>query len=345
MTHGLRIDVSSLFTKLIKSTMAKCMRLTRLSLLIAALGASSGFTSVSQAQALTPDQLTLQVKRLEIYTEKSVIMLNRVDKELTLVKQQLNKVERIIDNRTMIEMLQRVDELSNEVSQLHGGLEQQSHDLVGLKKRQRELYLDTDRRLRDLESRTTQQSMVPIQIPSLPQVTSPSTDITASSDLNIQAVVPTPEKTPLLLQDNTSSTNAEDFASNITASEEQNAYQSAFDTLKEGRYEKAKSELKNFLQNHPTSSFAGNAQYWLGEAHYVTREFKQAIDEFKNVLSNYPSSLKIPDAMLKLGYTYYELKQFDQVKILLQDLRKRFPKSTAFRLAGKRLDRISKEGN
>ena len=115
MTHGLRIDVSSLFTKLIKSTMAKCMRLTRLSLLIAALGASSGFTSVSQAQALTPDQLTLQVKRLEIYTEKSVIMLNRVDKELTLVKQQLNKVERIIDNRTMIEMLQRVDELSNEI--------------------------------------------------------------------------------------------------------------------------------------------------------------------------------------------------------------------------------------
>jgi TolA-binding protein len=49
--------------------------------------------------------------------------------------------------------------------------------------------------------------------------------------------------------------------------------------------------------------------------------------------------------MLKLGYTYYELKQFDQAKLLLQDLQKRFPKSTAFRLAGKRLDRISKEDN
>jgi tol-pal system protein YbgF len=324
--------------------MAKPMTLTRLLLLMAALGASLGFSSVSQAQALTPEQLTLQVKRLETYTEKSVIMLNRVDKELTSVKQQLDKVERKIDNRTMIEMLQRIEELSNELSQLNGGLEQKSHDLAGLKKRQRELYIDTDRRLRDLESRTTQQSTASIEIPTLPDVGTPPIDIAVSGDLT-QTVDPVPEPPPLPVQDKTSITNTEDFATNVTSSEEQKAYQSAFDTLKEGRYEKAKAELKTFLQNHPTSSFAGNAQYWLGEAHYVTREFKQAIDEFKNVLSNYPTSLKIPDAMLKLGYTYYELKQFDQAKLLLQDLRKRFTKSTAFRLAGKRLERISKEGN
>jgi tol-pal system protein YbgF len=323
---------------------AKPMTLTRLLLLMTVFGASLGVSSVSHAQALTPEQLTLQVKRLETYTEKSVIMLNRVDKELTSVKQQLNKVERMIDNKTMIEMLQRIEELSNELSQLHGGMEQQSHDLEGLKKRQRELYLDTDRRLRDLESRTIQQTSAPIEIPSLPEVSTPPIDITVSDDLT-KTVDPIPEPSPLPEKDNASSINTEDFSTNVTSSEEQNAYQSAFDTLKEGRYEKAKSELKTFLQNHPTSSFAGNAQYWLGEAHYVTLEFKQAIDEFKNVLSEHPSSLKIPDAMLKLGYTYYELKQFDQAKLLLQDLQKRFPKSTAFRLAGKRLDRISKEGN
>jgi tol-pal system protein YbgF len=324
--------------------MAKPMTLTRLLLLMAALGANLGFSSVSQAQALTPEQLTLQVKNLETYTEKSVIMLNRVDKELTSVKQQLDKVERMIDNKTMIGMLQQIEELSNELRQLHGGLEQQSHDLDRLKKRQRELYLDTDRRLRDLESRSTAQSTAPIEIPSLPEVSTPPVDIAVSGDLT-QTVDPVPEPSTLPVQNNTISANTEDFSTNITSSDEQNAYQSAFDTLKEGRYEKAKTELKTFLQNHPTSSFSGNAQYWLGEAHYVTREFKQAIDEFKKVLSNYPSSLKIPDAMLKLGYTYYELKQFDQAKLLLQDLQKRFPKSTAFRLAGKRLDRISKEDN
>ena len=131
----------------------------------------------------------------------------------------------------------------------------------------------------------------------------------------------------------------------MTQSEEKAAYQAAFDTLKEGRYKKAKTELKTFLDRYPNSSFAGNAQYWLGEAHYVTRNFEQGIVEFQKVLQKYPSSNKVPDAMLKLGYTFYELKQFEQAKATLTLLRERFDKSTAARLAGKRLDRIRKEGH
>lgn len=319
----------------------KQMKMTKSLLLMVALSASLALSSAALAQALTPDQLTLQVKRLNAYSKKSAVTLNKVDKELESVKQQLGKVERLIDNRAMIEMLQRVDELSDEVSQLNGELEQQSHDLADLKKRQRELYLDTDRRLRDLESRSTQQSnRAPVEVPSLPEVNTPSVDVAVSGNVTQVAEPVTPQKS-----DNSASGNTQNNATNVTSSEEQRAYQSAFDTLKEGRYKKAKSELKSFLQNHPSSSFAGNAQYWLGEAHYVTREFKQGIEEFKRVLSSYPRSLKIPDAMLKLGYTYYELKQYDQAKILLQDLRNRYPKSTAFRLAGKRLDRIRKEGH
>jgi tol-pal system protein YbgF len=322
------------------------MRMTTSLLLMAALSASLAFSSTAQAQALTPDQLTLQVKRLNAHSEESAIALNKVDKELKSVKQQLGKIELLIDNRAMIEMSQRVDELANEVSQLHGELELQSHDLAGLKKRQRELYLDTDRRLRDLESRSTQQTdNAPIEVPSIPEVSTPSLDVAVSGNVT-QAVEPvTAPSTPQKSDDNSASGNAQNTATNVTSSEEQRAYQAAFDTLKEGRYQKAKSELRTFLQNHPDSSFAGNAQYWLGEAHYVTREFKQGIEEFKRVLSSYPNSLKIPDAMLKIGYTYYELKQYDQAKTLLQDLRKRFPKLTAFRLAGKRLERIRKEGH
>jgi len=53
----------------------------------------------------------------------------------------------------------------------------------------------------------------------------------------------------------------------------------------------------------------------------------------------------VPAAMLKLGYTYYEKKIFDRASVMLQELRKRYPKSTEARLAGQRLDRIRKEGN
>ena len=268
------------------------MRIANPLLLIGALSASLLLSPVVQAQALTPDQLTLQVKSLDAKSKKSERTLSKVDSELKLVKQQLGKMNRLADNRAMIETLQRVDELADEVSQLHGELEQQSHDLGNLKKRQRELYLDTDRRLRDLESRTTQQSTsAPVEIPDLPEVSSPSVDVAVSGSTT-QTVEPTVPTKPVNSNQST-----------VTSSAEQTAYQAAFDTLKEGRYKKAKSELKAFLKKHPTSSFAGNAQYWLGEAHYVTREFKQGIKEFKRVLSNFPNSLKIPDAMLKIGYT------------------------------------------
>ena len=72
---------------------------------------------------------------------------------------------------------------------------------------------------------------------------------------------------------------------------------------------------------------------------------QQGIVEFEKVLSGFPGSSKVPDAMLKLGYTYYELKQYPQAKIVLQDLRTRFPNETAARLGTKRLDRIRKEGH
>jgi tol-pal system protein YbgF len=345
--HGQKIAVLRLFIKLTRLMNVKRTRMTKSLLLMLVISSGMLLPLAAQAQALTPDQITLQVKRLNVHSNKSAIMLNNVDKELKLVQQQLGKVERLIDNRAMIKMLQRVDQLSAEVSQLLGELEQQRFDLADLKKRQRELYRDTDRRLRDLESRSTQQSTdVPIEVPNLSGINTPSVDIAASGNAT-QSVEPAAEPSTPQIPDNSASKteSAQNNTINVTSSEEQSAYQSAFDSLKQGRYQKAKSELRAFLQNHSNSSFAGNAQYWLGEAHYVTREFKSAIEEFKAVLSNYPQSLKISDAMLKIGYTYYELMQFDQAKLLLQDLRERFPKSTAFRLAGKRLDRIRKEGH
>ena len=300
------------------------------------------------AQALTPDQLTLQVKSLNAKTQKSEERVNSVSQDLNNLQQEVSKIGRLIDNRAMLEMLQRVDVLADEVSQLRGEMEQQGHDLTEIKKRQRELYIDVDRRMRDLESRTTTQSrgLPPVQLPA--QVGLPVIPA-GSGASNAQAPVVDPVQNAVIPDSaslTTGNTAGQTSSAAIAPSgEESAAYQAAFDTLKEGRYKKAKAELKTFLQQYPKSSFAGNAQYWLGEANYVTRHFDQGVIEFQQVIKGYPGSSKVPDAMLKLGYTYYELKQFDLAKTLLQDLRNRFPDSTAFRLAGKRLDRIRKEGN
>ena len=239
----------------------------------------------------------------------------------------------------MLDMIQLVDQLSDEISQLNGEIEQQGFELDGIKKRQRELYLDIDRRLRDLESGAAAQA--PAGSISVPQIeTSAAMETTTSSQTPaVEASTSQPASTGSQTTASVSQTPS------VTQSAEKAAYQAAFDTLKEGRYKKAKAELKTFLSRYPNSSYAGNAQYWLAEAHYVTRNFEQGIVEFKQVLNKYPASNKVPDAMLKLGYTFYELKQFPQAKSILNDLRQKFPNETASRLAAKRLDRIRKEGH
>ncbi len=290
------------------------------------------------SQTLTPEQLSQQVRVLSERSKNTASTLSNVELEV-------KKMSGLVDNRAMLEMMQTVDELASEISLLRGELEQQSHDITEIKKRQRELYLDIDRRLRDLESRAVGQapSSAPVEVPGLNEATSETPAVEPVD--NAASTASSTTGSGLIADSSTPTVSSQETVSSSTNSEEQAAYQSAFDTLKEGRYKKAKAEFKRFLNKYPDSGFAGNSQYWLGEANYVTRNFEQGIIEFELVLSRYPSSSKVPDAMLKLGYTYYEKKQYNKAKIMLSELRKRYPKATASRLANKRLDRIRKEGH
>src|SRR5213075_708077 len=50
-------------------------------------------------------------------------------------------------NQQTVELLNRVNELQQEVQSLRGTIEQQTNEIEGLKKRQRDQYLDLDSRL------------------------------------------------------------------------------------------------------------------------------------------------------------------------------------------------------
>ena len=135
-----------------------------------------------------------------------------------------------------------------------------------------------------------------------------------------------------------------DSEQNVDTLAAQTDYQKAFNMLKEGRYDEAISEFKTFLSHYPNGQFSGNAQYWLGEANYVTRHFDTAVEEFNKVLVSYPDSNKVPDAMLKLGFSYYELSDWEHTNSVLNQLVQRFPDSTAAQLAQNRLHRMKIEG-
>lgn len=121
-------------------------------------------------------------------------------------------------------------------------------------------------------------------------------------------------------------------------------YQAAFDLLKDGKYSAAIAGFKQFLTTFPQSALADNAQYWLGEAYYVSKDYPLALRSFRTVIEKYPESRKLPDALLKVGYCNYELKNFSDAKTALSQVVQQFPETTAARLASQRLARMDGEG-
>ena len=118
------------------------------------------------------------------------------------------------------------------------------------------------------------------------------------------------------------------------------AYGRAFDALKAANYPLAIAGFRSFLGTYPRHELADNAQYWLGEAYYVTRDYDNALAAFARVGSEWPDSSKAADALLKVGYSQFELKRYREARESLTAVGTRFAGTDAARLAAERLRRI-----
>jgi tol-pal system protein YbgF len=128
-------------------------------------------------------------------------------------------------------------------------------------------------------------------------------------------------------------------------SAEQLAYQQAFDFLKKGQYDKAIEGFNEYLARYPQENNADNAQYWLGETHYVKRKFSDAQQAFGTLLERYPNTPKRADATLKIGFAHYELGQWGDARRVLDEVKVNYPGTAAAQLAEIRLQKMIKEGH
>jgi tol-pal system protein YbgF len=241
------------------------------------------------------------------------------------VEERLDRVERMMSSQSLLDMLERLDTLQQDVQQLRGQVEEQQHTITGLKERQRELYLDIDRRMSRFEREG---------VSAAPSTASP--DMTGGS-------APALTASPAAAAASAPGAPAVASASDETRmQQERDAYQKAFDMLRELRYAQATEAFRNFLKQYPDGRYAHIAQYWLGEAGYAQRDFKQAIADYNALLANHPNSPKRAEAMLKIGYSHYELKEADKARAVLEQLMQQFPDSTEAGQARNLLKRINK---
>ena len=224
--------------------------------------------------------------------------------KLAELERRMDAIERVVRNQSLASMTQQVASLERQGDEIRGEMEQLSHETETTAERQRQLYMDLDSRIQELESA--------VQARNTPSV--------------LEGGTLSPGQLP------------------VPGGSDRDNYQAAFELLKEQRYEPAAMAFSQFLVSFPNSELADNAQYWLAESHYVTQKFDQAFTEFEVVITRFPRSRKVPDALLKMGYCSYELKRWSAAKEVLRRVQSEFPETTAARLAGQRLQRMEEEG-
>lgn len=214
----------------------------------------------------------------------------------------LRRAEAVVANQSLLQLAQQLDALQAEIRTLRGRAEEQQHSNDTLRKQQRDLYADLDRRLAALEGGSREAAA------------------TAAGGSTLRGAP---------------------VAAGAAAGSEQAAYGRAFEALKASDYTAAVNSFRRFLGEYPGSDLAPNAAYWLGEAWYVTRDYANAADAFERVVRDWPASQKAPDALLKLGYAQAELGRTAAARATLGDVITRFPDTDAARLARERLHRLS----
>ena len=99
----------------------------------------------------------------------------------------------------------------------------------------------------------------------------------------------------------------------LALTDEVKSYEQAFRLYRNDEYQAAIDRFKAFLQTYPSSDYADNALFWLGECHFKIGEHEQAVLAFDDVAKRYPEGNKVPDALYRQGIALLEIgKQTDQ---------------------------------
>lgn len=181
------------------------------------------------------------------------------------------------------ELYYQLQMLQQEVLELRGLVEQQTHELRRVKQQRLDDYVDLDRRIGQLS-------------------TSPDT-----------TVAPTPSRTP---------PRTEESASAVpSAADELASYRTALDfVLKERKFDEGIQALRAYLDDFPAGRYAGNAQYWLGQIYLQKEELQESKTWFSQMISDFPTHQKTEEAKYKLATVYNKQGDKAKAKALLEEV-------------------------
>jgi tol-pal system protein YbgF len=257
-----------------------------------------------------------------------VQLRNQVAEQQRVLDQRLVELESQARNRSIIDLFNQVETLRAEMARLRGQIELLQNEIESSQKRQRDLYVDIDGRLRKIETaqaeaaRQATQTPPPGVVTQLPLATPPEPmrsappAVAGQPTQSLQPLQPTPTIDPAL---------------------EQRAYDQGLEHFRAGRYGEAVTAFQLFIRNYPRSPLASSAQYWIGNSLYATRDFRGSIAAQRQLISLYPDSNKAPDALLNIASSQAEVGDLQGARATLQEVNSKYPTSEAATKARQRL--------
>ena len=122
--------------------------------------------------------------------------------------------------------------------------------------------------------------------------------------------------------------------------DEKRDFEAALAVFRAGKFADAKTAFAGFVRQYPRSGYLPSARFWLGNAQYAAREYKEAIGNFKVLLSEAPGHARAPEAALSIANCQIELKETRTARKTLEDLLRDYPQSEAALAAKERLSRL-----
>jgi tol-pal system protein YbgF len=234
--------------------------------------------------------------------------------QIDMVAARMAKVEDSLKNQPVLDLANQMEALREELKSLRGQIEVVNNSIESAAKRQRDMYVDLDTRLRRFEQAATAVPPAPIATPpaGTPGAAAPQPSGAAAAPATQAATAPATQ-------------------------DETREYEAAQSQRRIGNYQGAITAFQSFVAQHPKSSLAPRAQYWIGDSYFNLRDYKNAIASQQKLIASYGDSSSVPDALLNIASSQLEQGDTAAARKTMDGLVSRYPSSDAAEKAKRRL--------
>jgi tol-pal system protein YbgF len=120
---------------------------------------------------------------------------------------------------------------------------------------------------------------------------------------------------------------------------ERRDFEAGLAIFRKGEFANAQVVFVDFLGRYPQSGYRPSALFWLGNAQYATKDYKDALVNFRSLVAAAPDHLRAPEAVLAIANCQLELKDSKGARRSLEEVLSNDPASEAAAAAKERLAR------